>query len=417
MASSDASALPDQVPMETPTTIVLKVDPASFPYPASTVSSLSDLHATPFDLHANPPTLTYAQDLLNLQRAAAILKTPSTPVAFPTETVYGLGANATSEQAIQSIFRVKGRPSDNPLIVHVSSFDMLQSILPTGYNLPEIYRPILESHWPGPLTILLPRGERIPPAVTANHPTMAVRMPSNPIARALIDLCGFPIAAPSANTSGRPSPTQAHHVFQDLAGKIPIIIDGGQANGGVESTVLDGLSVPPAVLRPGGVTIEELKRFKGMEGVRVYKKDFVDSGMESAPVTPGMKYRHYSPRMDVVLVECKPGTPSRGEKIRGAVLKEAGRILSGSAEGSKVGVMRTTKDEGSEVANDARVIEQFLGVASDPATVAHNLFSGLRMLEESGVAAILVEGIDEDREGLAVMNRLRKAASRTIMVE
>ncbi|KAI8853298.1 DHBP synthase RibB-like alpha/beta domain-containing protein [Chytridium lagenaria] len=391
-------------------TEVLKIDPASFPYPALT--SLDDPHIPPFHLHDTPPTPTYDQDLLNLQRAATALRSENhpTPIAFPTETVYGLGANATSDLCIRSIFHVKGRPSDNPLIVHISSLDMLKTLLPDGYTLPSIYRPILEHHWPGPLTILLPRGPSIPASVTAGHPTVAIRMPSSPIARALIDQCGFPIAAPSANTSGRPSPTVADHVLQDLNGKVPIILDGGEADGGVESTVLDGLSTPPAILRPGGVTVEQLRVFPGMEGVRVYKKDFVDSGMEAAPVTPGMKYRHYSPRMEVVLFECG----GQADRMHAAVTAEAGKMLSGAPSGSKIGVMRTTRDTVNEGREDW--VEIYLGDARDPATVAHNLFSGLRRLEEVGVVAILVEGIEEEREGLAVMNRLRKAASRIIVV-
>ncbi|KAJ3101259.1 hypothetical protein HDU97_001556 [Phlyctochytrium planicorne] len=428
-------------------TEVLTVDPASFPYPRT---SLNAPHTPPFNLHSSPPTQTYAKDLDNLFRAASILKqqqqatttlassnptsssasspsasskdSPSTPspVAFPTETVYGLGANATSSTCIQSIFTVKGRPSDNPLIVHVSSLDMLRSILPDGFVLPDIYVPILEAFWPGPLTVLLPRSDKIPAAVTAGHATVAVRMPQNPIARALIDACGFPIAAPSANTSGRPSPTKASHVLQDLSGKIPIILDGGDAEGGVESTVLDGLSTPPAILRPGGVTLEQLKAFPGMEALRVYKRDFVDKGMEMAPVTPGMKYRHYSPRMQVILFErAVIGVgASKGGSVRTAVDVECVAILADAPRGSKVGILRTSREEdgdGAEGPRNDSIVEVNLG--DSPLAVAHNLFSGLRQLEGEGVVAILVEGIDEDREGLAVMNRLRKAASKTILVE
>ncbi|KAJ3116774.1 hypothetical protein HDU96_008791 [Phlyctochytrium bullatum] len=421
-------------------TTLLKLDPASFPYPplSDTPKSVSDPsdfaakyppppHVSPFNLHPHAPSATYQQDLDALNKAALILKEndPSIPpiVAFPTETVYGLGANATSERCISAIFKAKGRPSDNPLIVHVSSFEMLESLLPPGVPLPDIYRPILTALWPGPLTILLPRGPSIPTAVTAGHPSVAVRMPSSPIARALIDRCGFPIAAPSANTSGRPSPTAASHVLKDLNGRVALILDGGDAQGGVESTVLDGLSDPPAILRPGGVTFEDLQRFPGMERLRVYRKDFVDSHMEAAPVTPGMKYRHYSPRMEVVLFELSKETRAlakndpqgAGSRLHEAVDKEAAAALKGAAEGSRVGIMRTTRDAGfASVAGN--VIERFLGDASDPATVAHNLFSGLRELEDLGVVVILVEGIEEEREGLAVMNRLRKASSRTVVV-
>ncbi|KAJ3142039.1 hypothetical protein HK101_003324 [Irineochytrium annulatum] len=430
-------------------TTLTKIDPASFPYPdaASSGSSGSpgaftshlnlDLASPdhPLNLTTNPPTSTYAQDLAALQLAKSILSaTPNDPrpplVAFPTETVYGLGANALSATAVPHIFRAKGRPSDNPLIVHVSSLDMLRSLLPPSTDIPDVYLPILAAHWPGPLTILVPRGPNVPDTVTAGQPSLAVRMPRSPVARALIDLCGFPIAAPSANTSGRPSPTLASHVRDDLDGAVALILDGGPAVGGVESTVLDGLSSPPAVLRPGGVTVEMLAALPGMETLRVYKRDFVDEGMEKNPVTPGMKYRHYSPEVEVVLLEERTGAGEPGDhggRMRAAVLAEANRLLAvGEKDGRSsraVGILRTTRVEGVERSGGDEIKEEPPGVLNynmgdrtDPASVAHSLFNGLRTLESRGVMAILVEGISEEREGMAVMNRLRKAASRTIAV-
>ncbi|MEW5306626.1 MAG: hypothetical protein WDW36_009080 [Sanguina aurantia] len=236
-------------------------------------------------------------------QCAVTLLTAGQAVAIPTETVYGLAANALSAEAVARIFQAKQRPSDNPLIIHVSSMEMLQALYPAGWELPAVYTQAVAELWPGPLTILLPCSPLIPPIVTCGHPTMAVRMPSHPVARALIAACGFPLAAPSANSSGRPSPTLATHVMEDLCGRIPLVLDGGPCGCGVESTVLDGLRRPPVLLRPGGVTAERLSRVPGLEQLQVYRRDFVDAALEAAPTTPGMKYRHYSPDAQVVLID------------------------------------------------------------------------------------------------------------------
>lgn len=277
------------------TTEILHVDPGSFPWQdAGALSAIDSDSLAPVALAANPPTPTYTSDLSHLRRAAELLQQEEV-VAIPTETVYGLAANALSASAVRKIFAAKQRPSDNPLIIHISSLDMLRALYPDGSSIPPIYTPILARHWPGPLTILLPRSPLVPEAVTCGQPTMAVRLPSHPVARTLIALCGFPLAAPSANSSGRPSPTLAHHVLEDLKGRLPLIIDGGACSSGLESTVLDALRQPPAILRPGGVTYEQLRQLEGLAGLQVYRRDFVDSQLEAAPSTPGMKYRHYSP--------------------------------------------------------------------------------------------------------------------------
>jgi tRNA A37 threonylcarbamoyladenosine synthetase subunit TsaC/SUA5/YrdC len=227
-----------------------------------------------------------------LQQAAAFLQA-GLPVAMPTETVYGLAGNALSGSAVASIFTAKGRPADNPLIVHVSDLDMLAALYPAPHNghaesrsgsadrgsitvsdriagiIPKQYHRLIAAFWPGPLTILLPASPLLPAAVTAGQPTVAVRMPAHPVARALIAAAGVPLAAPSANTSGRPSPTSAQHVLDDLAGRVPAVVDGGGCGFGVESTVLDGLRVPPVVLRPGGVTAEQLAAAPEMAGLQV----------------------------------------------------------------------------------------------------------------------------------------------------
>jgi tRNA threonylcarbamoyl adenosine modification protein (Sua5/YciO/YrdC/YwlC family) len=276
-------------------TEILHVDPGSFPWQdAGALSAIESDSLAPVNLAANPPTPMYTSDLSHLRRAAELLQQEEV-VAIPTETVYGLAANALSASAVRKIFAAKQRPSDNPLIIHISSLDMLRALYPDGSPIPPIYTPILARHWPGPLTILLPRSPLVPEAVTCGQPTMAVRLPSHPVARTLIALCGFPLAAPSANSSGRPSPTLAHHVLEDLKGRLPLIIDGGACSSGLESTVLDALRQPPAILRPGGVTYEQLQQQEGLAGLQVYRRDFVDSQLEAAPSTPGMKYRHYSP--------------------------------------------------------------------------------------------------------------------------
>lgn len=344
----------------------------------------------------------------DLKHAASLLQNDQV-VAIPTETVYGLAANALSPPAISKIFHAKGRPSDNPLIIHISSLEMLETILPPNTQIPEIYKPLIEKYWPGPLTILLPKGPQIPSSVTAGHKTVAVRFPSHPIAQALIQQCGFPLAAPSANTSGRPSPTLASHVLSDLGGRIPLILDGGPCENGLESTVIDGLSSPPVVLRPGGVTVEMLKKIKGWEGVRVYRKDFVDGGLEVAPTTPGMKYRHYTPEAEVVLFEGKGR-----DVVRRAIREEVRRIISQSEQEHKIGIMWTS----SSIANDDDASEgvEEMALGNTPEAVARELFKALRTMEERGVKIILVEGVGEENEGLAVMNRLRKAAAKVVIV-
>jgi tRNA threonylcarbamoyl adenosine modification protein (Sua5/YciO/YrdC/YwlC family) len=206
-----------------------------------------------------------------VSRAAAVLRSGQV-VAMPTETVYGLAANALDAAAVARIFAAKNRPADNPLIVHVSSLAMLASLYPDGRPLPAIYEPLVTDLWPGPLTILLPASPLLPASVTAGQPTMAVRVPAHPLALALIDACGFPLAAPSANSSGRPSPTLAHHVLADLGGRVPLILDGGPCSCGLESTVLDALRSPPALLRPGGVTAEQLRLYPGFQGLQVRRR-------------------------------------------------------------------------------------------------------------------------------------------------
>ncbi|KAG6010668.1 hypothetical protein E4U21_005166 [Claviceps maximensis] len=249
--------------------------------------------------------------LAALQPAADYLRTRDTPVAFPTETVYGLGADATRSASVRGIYSAKGRPSDNPLIVHVCDLHMLRALLRGEQDggdkdvvIPALYKPLMDKFWPGPLTILLPNPDPSPlaPEVTAGLGTFGVRMPSSPLALTLIKLARVPLAAPSANASTKPSPTTAQHVKDDLDGRIEWILDGGPCTVGVESTVVDGLCQPPAILRPGGIGIDDIRTCPGWEGVVKAYQDHSEEG-KAAPRAPGMKYKHYSPRARVVLYE------------------------------------------------------------------------------------------------------------------
>lgn len=344
-------------------------------------------------------------------------------VGIPTETVYGLAANALDANAVSKIFGAKNRPQDNPLIVHVSSIDMLKSILPDNI-VPDVYLPVIHQHWPGPLTLILPTSSLIPTSVTCGHPTVAVRFPSHPVARSLIEACGFPLAAPSANSSGKPSPTLASHVYHDLQGRIPMILDGGACNVGVESTVLDGLRNPPAILRPGGLTYESLQHVKGMEKLQVYKKHFVDTELEAAPTTPGMKYRHYSPEAKVILIDRLNNEDVKYEDKFNRILREqVESVQNTGAVVSKIGILRTTQkgeqvvwETQSRLSNNIECVSLQMGRTGHPEEVARGMFRGLRDLDERNVDLIFVEGISEEREGMAVMNRLRKAASVTLEV-
>ncbi|OUM69178.1 hypothetical protein PIROE2DRAFT_65842 [Piromyces sp. E2] len=325
----------------------------------------------------------FSEDIkAKLNKAAQLLKNGEV-VAIPTETVYGLAGNALDKTVVPKIFKAKNRPSDNPLIIHISSLKMLKQLLPNG-EIPKKYIPVIHKYWPGPLTIILPKSSKVPDVVTGGQQTMAVRFPKHPIARALISLCGFPLAAPSANSSGKPSPTLASHVYNDLSGKIPLIIDGGACNLGVESTVLDGIRTPPAILRPGSVTFEKLRVVPGMENVQVYRRDFVDKKLEQVPTTPGMKYRHYSPDAEVILIE------------------------------SNVNSTDETYQEKRKCIQWQENIEYFMGDRENPADIARELFKALRFVDKLNVSTIFVEGIEDVDEGLAIMNRIRKASSKII---
>lgn len=316
-------------------------------------------------------------------------------VAFPTETVYGLGADAMNPEAVRKIFEAKGRPSDNPLIVHISDPGQLDDI---ASAVPGKAIRLMETFWPGPLTLILPKKNGVPEETTAGLSTVAVRMPRHRIALELIRLSGVPVAAPSANISGSPSPTCASHVISDLSGRIDYIIDGGSAQVGLESTVLDMTSDPPAVLRPGGISPEMLEKVIGP--VRSEKTPEVSGN--SVPKSPGMKYRHYSPRAEMILVS------GESPKVVAAI---NGLVEENREKHRKTGVLASSETRNEY---DADVV-LCPGSRNDPEAVAASIYGCLREFDRMGVDIIFSETFPEDGIGLAIMNRLRKASAGRIL--
>jgi L-threonylcarbamoyladenylate synthase len=414
----------------------------------------------------------------HLQLAAHHLRVSNTPVAFPTETVYGLGADATRSEAVRGIYKAKQRPSDNPLIVHFASLRQLKELLQDSPGaqangkikdpIPSIYKPLIRKFWPGPLTIILPTPSKsvLAPEVTAGLATFGARMPRNLLALILLKLANVPVAAPSANASTKPSPTAAEHVLDDLDGRIEYIIDGGPCDVGVESTVVDGLSDPPAILRPGGISIDQLRQCKGWENVVVGYKDASEKGV---PRAPGMKYRHYSPKAKVILHEVwsampdvrqitqtvgnggsigiirtrnwplglgqiellsqhevrngnalTPGTngvldPILVQQRNGSVVESDVTANKAVLQGleSMIHTPRPVARQLSLPPSETIIWDIHLGTTTEE--IARGLFWALRDLDRRGVDAIFVEGIRDSEgdgdEAAAVMNRLRKAAA------
>ncbi|OCH92186.1 translation factor [Obba rivulosa] len=378
---------------------------------------------------ADEPVITSPEMLESLQLAAQHLHNGET-VAFPTETVYGLGALALENEAASRIFSTKGRPPDNPLIVHVSSLSMLRRLLPADYTLSRTQEILMRRFWPGPLTLLFPTSpDMVPSIITAGQPTVAIRMPSHPVARALIALTDAPVAAPSANSSGKPSPTRAEHVLKDLNGKLGLILDGGPCGVGLESTVVDALHEDGniRVLRPGGVTVEDIEKtireemhdVPSVPKVLVHRRDYRDEAIEQAPTTPGMKYRHYSPAVPVVLLhtsEPPPGTDRVGITAYIDSLKNKAANLGREL---KVGLLMPSDSLILAIAMGMEGVTwhvHSLGSTATPVVAAQRLFDGLLTLESDGVDLILIEEIEEEREGLAVMNRVRKAAGESVWI-
>jgi len=322
-------------------------------------------------------------------------------VAFPTETVYGLGANALDGDAIAGIFVAKERPTEDPLIVHLASVEDLPRVV---REIPETARRLAEAFWPGPLTIIMPRHQDLPRGVSAGLDTVAVRVPSHPVARALLRAAGVPIAAPSANRFGFTSPTAARHVYSDLKGRIELILDGGSPTIGVESTVLD-ISVQPArILRPGGVPREDLEALLGE--VEVFDGAAAEAEKKPLP-SPGMMSRHYAPRARMILFQ---GEDRRA--VMRAMREEASLHL---AHDERVGVLLAEEDRSSFAGID--VTTQTIGSAENAAQIAQNLYAGLRALDEGGMQVILARDFGVAGLGLAILDRLRRASSRLVKVE
>ena len=340
--------------------------------------------------------LSYSQiDETMIEEAGRIIRKGGL-VAFPTETVYGLGGDALNPESSKKIYAAKGRPSDNPLIVHIADKKDLYRIV---REVPEKAKKLMEAFWPGPLTMIFYKNELVPQATTGGLDTVAVRMPSDRIAAAFIRAAGGFVAAPSANVSGRPSTTTAAHVEEDLSGRIEMILDGGQAVIGLESTIVDMSVDPPVILRPGAVTKEMMEAVIGP--LEVDKAIIApDSGVK--PKAPGMKYRHYAPRADLAVVE------GATEAVIAAINRLAGQA---EAEGKKVGIIAT--DETKNRYQKGLVLS--LGARKHEEEIAQHLFEVLRDFDETDVDCIYSEAFDEASIGPAIMNRLLKAAGHKVI--
>ena len=334
-------------------------------------------------------------DQVIMEEAGSILKNGGL-VAFPTETVYGLGANALDEEAAKKTYAAKGRPSDNPLIVHIARLEDLGAIVE---SVPLIVDEIAAHFWPGPLTMIFNKNEKVPLGTTGGLETVAVRMPDDEIARELILAGGGYVSAPSANTSGRPSPTTAQHVAEDLSGKIEMILDGGSVDIGVESTILDMTVTPPMILRPGAITKEMLSEVIGEVAV---DETLISENSTKAPKAPGMKYRHYAPRAELTIIE------GETEAVVAAINEKCRKA---EAEGLRVGVIGT--DE-TKMLYHASVVKS-IGSRQDEESIGLHLFRILREFDSENVNLIFSESFDTPNMGQAIMNRLLKAAGHHVI--
>ena len=330
-----------------------------------------------------------------LSRAGSIIKDGGL-VAFPTETVYGLGGDALNPQSSMKIYAAKGRPSDNPLIVHVADMESIKKIVK---EIPDAGYKLAEKYWPGPLTMIMNKSDAVPYETTGGLDTVAIRMPSNKIAAELIRRSGGYIAAPSANISGRPSPTEAKYCVEDLSGRVEMIIDGGAVGIGLESTIIDLTSDVPMILRPGYITKENLTELLGDVSV---DKTILDANSKAAPKAPGMKYRHYAPKGDLTIVE---GDPKMVAEYINKELKKA------AEQGAKTGVIATSETAAFYNAD----IVKIAGSRDDEEEIAHNLFSILRQFDDEDVNLMFSESFDDTGIGQAIMNRLLKAAGHKVV--
>ena len=347
----------------------------------------------------NPMNTIYAKmteeeiDETQIRRAGEILRAGGL-VAFPTETVYGLGGDAFNPESSKKIYAAKGRPSDNPLIVHICRIEDMDKV---AASVPREALLLAEAFWPGPLTMILPKRPELPRETTGGLDTVAIRFPSNKIAKAMIDAGGGFIAAPSANRSGRPSPTLAQYCREDLDGRVDMIIDGGQV--GLESTIIDLTDTTPVILRPGFVTWERLQEVLGDVNAGSLVPDMNDS---TAPKAPGMKYRHYAPKGNLTIVDGPP------QKVA-AFINE--KISFHRAEGIRTGVICTEETKDSYAAD----LVKSAGSREDEESVARELFRILREFDDEGAGEIYAESFDSTGVGRAVMNRLLKAAGQRVV--
>ena len=312
-------------------------------------------------------------------------------VAFPTETVYGLGADVFNIEAVNGIFIAKGRPSDNPLIVHICNLDMIDNLVE---YVPDSAKILMDAFMPGPITLVMKKAPNISSVVSGGLDTIAIRFPSHPTAQKLIKYASTPIPAPSANLSGKPSPTIARHVIEDLTGKVDGIIDGGECEAGVESTVVDCTGENPVILRPGIITLEDIKQY--IPNVTMDENVLKQVTPEQRPKCPGMKYKHYAPNAEVIVVE--------GEEE--AVITKINQLMA-STNNKKVGVLSCSGYK----YNNAHIIR----VKDGNRGYAHSLFTNLRMFDEAGVDIVFAEFTIEDKFSTTVKNRLYKSASNNII--
>jgi len=325
-----------------------------------------------------------------LQKAGEIIRKGGL-VAFPTETVYGLGGDALNPESSRKIYAAKGRPSDNPLIVHIAEMEMLSPIVE---EIPAKAKQLADRFWPGPLTMIFNKSDKVPLETTGGLQTVAVRMPSDKVAMAFIKAADGYIAAPSANTSGRPSPTVAKYVAEDLDGKIEMILDGGQLCIGLESTIVDMTVEPPMILRPGYITKEMLEEVLGEVAV---DKTLLDPTSKTAPKAPGMKYRHYAPKGELTIVD---GESAKVVDWINAHAKEA------LEKGQKVGIICTDETK----ALYPQGVKKSVGNRQNEETVARELYRVLREFDDEGMEVMYSESFAESGIGVAIMNRLLKAA-------
>ena len=330
-----------------------------------------------------------------IARGGEILKNGGL-VAFPTETVYGLGGNALDPKASMKIYAAKGRPSDNPLIVHIADIRDLDKIVT---EVPEKARILAEKYWPGPLTMILPKADIVPKETTGGLDSVAVRFPSDPIAQELILAAGGYVAAPSANTSGRPSPTLGKYVYEDMNGKIEMLLDGGQVGIGVESTIVDVTGEKPMILRPGYVTYEMMQEI--LPELLQDPTMFSVSG-NAKPKAPGMKYKHYAPKGELTIIS------GQADHVRKRLQQEVDKKR---AQGYKVGVIAAGEDGSAYQADSVKVT----GNRDDLAQIAKDLFRMLREFDDEGMDFMYTEGFSDKGIGQAVMNRLLKAAGHKII--